>query len=470
MKITIKNFGPIDFLEFDLEKDLHLIYGQNAVGKSYATYCIYCLLKTIKNQSYRYTQYTKSIFSEYIKTKTKILNTHHKIDITNEYLELINQALSHLLLKDLQNSLYNTFSSIKNLRNQFTNQNFELSLRLNNIVKMVISSDETGKLQLKYVSELAENYYLEKKAKYLYLLRNNEVMVKSMKDAHFVIVMMAFCQTHFLNIQKMMQSFHFRTLYFLPASRSGLYQALNTLSPILAEIAQNRFLLTHRKIELPTLSEPVADYFLDLSTVDKQNQNPDFQLIIDNLQNNILNGSIDYDETTSKILYKPNRTDLVLNLSEASSMVSEISPFVIYLKHIINHKHNKNQDNDWNEFIDSNVQKSYNDIDILFIEEPEAHLHPEVQVALMEVFAKLSTLNLKIFITTHSNYMFDKLNNLILSNELDNNKVAVYHLVKNENGSTYNKQVAVTKDGIEDENFQETSEKLYEERMRIYDK
>lgn len=51
MEIQIKNFGPIDNLKFDLNKDLHLIYGQNAIGKSYATYCIYCLLKNIKNKA-----------------------------------------------------------------------------------------------------------------------------------------------------------------------------------------------------------------------------------------------------------------------------------------------------------------------------------------------------------------------------------------------------------------------------------
>ena len=49
MEIEIKNFGPIDSLKFDLSKDFHLIYGQNAIGKSYATYCIYCLIKNIKN-------------------------------------------------------------------------------------------------------------------------------------------------------------------------------------------------------------------------------------------------------------------------------------------------------------------------------------------------------------------------------------------------------------------------------------
>ncbi|OYX16547.1 MAG: hypothetical protein B7Z16_11285, partial [Algoriphagus sp. 32-45-6] len=56
MKIEIKNFGPIENLTFDLKKDLHLIFGENAIGKSYATYSLYCLIKNIKNKaiSHRY--------------------------------------------------------------------------------------------------------------------------------------------------------------------------------------------------------------------------------------------------------------------------------------------------------------------------------------------------------------------------------------------------------------------------------
>ena len=50
MLITIKNFGPIGNLTFDIDKDLNLIYGKNAIGKSYATYCLYNLIKNIVQQ------------------------------------------------------------------------------------------------------------------------------------------------------------------------------------------------------------------------------------------------------------------------------------------------------------------------------------------------------------------------------------------------------------------------------------
>ena len=49
MKITIDNFGPIHHCEFDLEKDFHLIVGENNVGKSYAITIIYIIVKSALN-------------------------------------------------------------------------------------------------------------------------------------------------------------------------------------------------------------------------------------------------------------------------------------------------------------------------------------------------------------------------------------------------------------------------------------
>jgi len=50
MIITLRNFGPIRELSLDLSKDLHLLYGKNGVGKSYAGYAVYILLKNIQKR------------------------------------------------------------------------------------------------------------------------------------------------------------------------------------------------------------------------------------------------------------------------------------------------------------------------------------------------------------------------------------------------------------------------------------
>lgn len=74
-----------------------------------------------------------------------------------------------------------------------------------------------------------------------------------------------------------------------------------------------------------------------------------------------------------------------------SSIVKTMSSLVIYLKHI--------------------ARKG----DLLIIDEPEMNFHPNVQISLMQIFAILTKLDLRIIISTHSDYMIREVNNLIMA-------------------------------------------------------
>jgi predicted ATPase len=50
MKIQLKNFGPIEFFEFDTKTQMHFIFGENNIGKSYAISAVYLILKNLKFQ------------------------------------------------------------------------------------------------------------------------------------------------------------------------------------------------------------------------------------------------------------------------------------------------------------------------------------------------------------------------------------------------------------------------------------
>lgn len=475
MEIEIKNFGPIDNLKFDLVKDLHLIYGQNAIGKSYATYCLYCLIKNIKNKSvgnrYYYREREENAFIKFIKSKIKNLKSDKSIDITNDFITLVENELKNIILEGLQNSLLNTFSSLKNLKNRYSQKNYELIIYISKVEKITIFSNDEGELDLKYENHFKKLELFQKatKSTKFSLNLNNRKEIGKPTEEDFIY---EFTKFSFIKINQILRKldFNIRDVYYLPASRSGLYQALSAFTPIIAELTQNRFFMQNKSIELPSLSEPLADYFIDLSTVDKKHINDEFDGIIKLLQNEILRGEVDYNELTKRILYKPKGINLELNLSEASSMVSELSPLVLYFKHILNNKYASTKSRDpffydpyYNDYNFS--RKKIKGYDILFIEEPEAHLHPEVQVKLIEIFAKLTKLNLKIIITSHSNYMFNKLNNLLIKKEIDKDTVMVYHLVRNTDGTTINSDMKVTEDGINDDNFQDVSEQLYYERL-----
>ena len=55
--------------------------------------------------------------------------------------------------------------------------------------------------------------------------------------------------------------------------------------------------------------------------------------------------------------------------------------------------------------------------DLLIIDEPELNLHPENQRRVARLLARLVNLDIKIFITTHSDYIIKELNTLIMLNQ-----------------------------------------------------
>ena len=131
-------------------------------------------------------------------------------------------------------------------------------------------------------------------------------------------------------------------------------------------------------------------------------------------------------------------------------MFSDISPIFAFLKYILH----------------TQLKTRQKGKSVLFIEEPEAHLHPNNQIMLIEIFAKLIDADVKLIMSSHSNYIFNKLNNLVLGGNLDYKKYQPIILIDEGKGSI-SKSLPINDLGAEDENFIDVSEKLYCEREEI---
>lgn len=106
------------------------------------------------------------------------------------------------------------------------------------------------------------------------------------------------------------------------------------------------------------------------------------------LADNISGGHYDFDDY-SGIQYFPVDSNSALNLIESSSSVKSLVEFSFYLRHCAK----KNQ--------------------ILMIDEPELNLHPENQRKLARLLAMLVNAGIKVFITTHSDYIIREFNTMI---------------------------------------------------------
>ncbi len=110
------------------------------------------------------------------------------------------------------------------------------------------------------------------------------------------------------------------------------------------------------------------------------------------LEKEILAGGVDFStpepDPRREVLFQPTQ-DTSLEMPIASSMVKELAPLVLYLRHL--------------------AQPG----ELLIIDEPEMNLHPTAQVKIIEFLAMLVNAGLHVLITTHSPYIVDHLVNLM---------------------------------------------------------
>lgn len=93
-----------------------------------------------------------------------------------------------------------------------------------------------------------------------------------------------------------------------------------------------------------------------------------------------------------QLYYIPKGTRLKLTMDRSSSAVRSFLDMGFYLRCI--------------------VEKG----NLLMVDEPELSLHPENQRRIARLFARLANLGIKVFITTHSDYIVKELNTLIMLN------------------------------------------------------
>jgi len=84
---------------------------------------------------------------------------------------------------------------------------------------------------------------------------------------------------------------------------------------------------------------------------------------------------------------------LKLTMDESSSAVRSLLDIGFYLRHV--------------------AQPG----DLLMIDEPELNLHPENQRRVTRLFSRLVNIGIKVFLTTHSDYIIKELNTLIMLNQ-----------------------------------------------------
>ena len=187
-------------------------------------------------------------------------------------------------------------------------------------------------------------------------------------------------------------------VHHLPAARSGMLQSHRIIASSLVE-RLSRTGSTRRGGELPTLSGVTTDFIRSLILYEERTPlDETIRVLADDLERDPLHGEIRARRPVPagdpEFIYRPQGATEDIRLSRASSMVTELAPVVLLLR--------------------GGLEPG----DTLIIDEIEAHLHPAAQARLAALLARLVRADVRVVVTTHSDWLLRELGNLMREGEL----------------------------------------------------
>ncbi|WP_462354957.1 AAA family ATPase [Fusobacterium ulcerans] len=376
MKINFKNLGPIKEGTIDLKK-LNIFCGENNTGKTYLNYLIYTIFKIIKSYGfiYKMSDSFKLVSEEELEEKLEILVNleeifNNKIDIISDILE-----------KSIKKELPKAFNTNMNFFNKF-----EITIQIE-------------KESFKFFSN--KSIAIDRTRRYELMKNKNEYTYKIIVKERISEIIPKSVGVKFLNnvlIRRIMYGIfgldNISNIFFLPAERSGLSIFYNELllnrSNILDRFVRNENDDLYLENIISRYPEPINDFINFLALVPdlmKGNKKSKYFELAENIEKTILHGT--YHVENKRISFK-NEENIETELHISSSMIKTISGIIFYLKYVAS-------------------KGSY-----FFIDEPELNLHPDNQRKIARIFAQMINSGIKIVMTTHSPYIINELNNLLM--------------------------------------------------------
>lgn len=401
LTVRLKNIGILKQAEFSLG-DLTLICGENNTGKTYATYALYGFLQSWSRSS-------PILISD---DQIRSLLTHGTLKIELiRYIEQANQTLIDAC-KRYPKQLDQVFAAPEGT---FHNSEFHIDVGENNIRNKEIKG------RLKTTQDGNFGYSKHEDSEILTVTMEIEKEERKI-DPHFVRILLE------LIILRAFFSDALPRPFICSVERTGaaifrkeLNFARNRLLDQIAQTNQKadpRELLFKAYQNYPWPVETNVDLTRQLEDIGKRKSfiAKEHPGILEDFAD-IIGGEYVITQN-DQLYYIPRGTRLKLTMVESSSSARALLDLSFYLNCI--------------------AEKD----DLLIVDEPELSLHPENQRRVARLFARLVNIGVKVFITTHSDYIVKELNTLIM---LNHNKP---HLRKVAEENGYKKSELINSDQV----------------------
>ena len=405
MKVSLKNVGMLDEANFEVG-DLTIICGENNTGKTYATYSLYGYLDYIKQGSFLNLSLKDS---EYSKLLEEVVIEDCKFEIVTQYFESILIKISHIAFDEYKEQLSEILAGkeVDFTKTEFTDD----------IVKMVMAVLKKVDMAKNFFSNANKFELLEiHKEKIIFdFSKSEKTFTEKMKNN------LEFKKDMFVKaIISYIYNFLYPSAFIISAERTGASMFQKELDVNKSEIVEQISMADTNNIQDVAIRllmqrysrypKPVKDniYFIrglnevkSSTSFISKNENTLNKIILE-LLHKIIGGK--YLVSQEGIEFAPGAKKRIIKgkvvaIQRASSSVRSLlmlNYYILYMARIG---------------------------DILMIDEPELNLHPNNQILVARLLVLLANAGIKVFITTHSDYIVREISNCIMLGSLTDNQI-----------------------------------------------
>lgn len=432
VEISVRNFGPIAEADLDL-RPLTVFVGPSNTGKTYLSLLIYALDRVFHGVSgFPLMDYLTTILVTQVYAGTFIGEIQDSLVKLYKKGEMFNFSdLPEKVRNLVQSSLKNPYFLEEELI-----RCFDLG-SISSLIQLTCEEDNEMRISLNISEEDQNLWNCDMRVSKLEVTVDGQINEETIVPKRFF--------EHFPRFSQLTE----QQYYYLPAARSGIMQTHRVIASSLIARSTRASLTTS---DIPTLSGVVADFLEELILYrEDAGSDEGMNQIANVLESDVLEGQIIMKPSATgypEFLYRPQGTGQDMRLTRSSSMVSELTPLVLFIRGLVRPG------------------------DTLIIEEPEAHLHPAAQAQMAATLARLVRAGVKVLVTTHSDFMLQEIGNLMrvgmlkdkdaLKKETNDwllpEEVGAWHFQKDQPVKEIQFDHTV---GIEPEDYEDVAESLY---------
>ncbi len=451
MKIVIKNLGPIQEAKFDIEKRLSLFCGPNNTGKTYLSYILYAFTR-------RRIYLPEEVLTD---KQLKAFMDNHMLEVTmntNQVYKIMKERLANIS-RDLS-TIFGIPDSMAKV--MFPKFKIDMDMGKDSYQEYLLKQKCDFKLNLNRNISL----HVTKESGEERLMIKNTSSKMFQEDSEFVKTQLMTAVYYYIIISPVQNS------QFFPVERTSFYtyykDISGTRSLLIDQLHQqgkddpttlSRFL--NNSTQFPLV---ISHTLQAAGNMDKlRKENGFYKQLADEIERDVLQGEISVSNEGDMSYVSSKSPETMLPLQLSASMTKAIAGIVFYLRHVSGQG------------------------DMVFIDEPEVNCHPDVQIMMTRIFAKMVNAGLRLVISTHSDYIIRELNNLIMFNNatdvnkeeltkwgyrndmaLDYRTVGAYLFAYGKNDKVKVQPIEVTDSGFEVSTIDETISGLNERSQMLY--